>query len=69
MSRTLSTLPAALLLFALTGPAHAQRPRQEPLPAVGSSLPDVTGWDADGNPFELTRLRGKYTVIVFGCLT
>ena len=69
MSRTLSTLLAALLLFALAGPAHAQRQRERSLPEVGDPLPDVAGFDAEGHPFELTRLRGKYTVIVFGCLT
>jgi|GEM_PF-6356353 len=38
-------------------------------PLVGSTLVDVTAWDADGKPFELGSTRGKHTVIVFGCLT
>lgn len=38
-------------------------------PAVGKSLPDVGGFDADGKPFKLSRLKGSHAVIVFGCLT
>ena len=38
-------------------------------PAVGSSLPVVSAFDADGNSFTLTELKGNYAVLVFGCLT
>ncbi len=38
-------------------------------PQVGQQLPDVTIFDAQGNPFPLAQLRGHYTVLVFGCLT
>ncbi|GIW92258.1 MAG: hypothetical protein KatS3mg110_0299 [Pirellulaceae bacterium] len=38
-------------------------------PAVGEPLPDITIYDAEGRPFSLSRLRGHYTVLVFGCLT
>lgn len=41
--------------------------RQEP--PVGETLPNVKLFDAEGNPFELASTRGKYTVLVFGCLT
>jgi len=38
-------------------------------PKVGEALPDVTGYDAEGKEFKLSRLKGSYTVLVFGCLT
>ena len=36
---------------------------------IGQTLPELTILDADGQPFPLARLRGRYTVLVFGCLT
>ena len=38
-------------------------------PQAGDSLPDITVFDAQGDPFELTSVKGKPTVLVFGCLT
>ncbi len=38
-------------------------------PAVGEELPDVTALDENGKEISLRSLRGKYTVLVFGCLT
>ena len=38
-------------------------------PVVGQILPDATGFDEQGQPFELRQTRGQYTVIVSGCLT
>jgi len=38
-------------------------------PPIGAELPDASGYTADGKPFNLRELKGKYTVIVFGCLT
>ncbi len=38
-------------------------------PHVGETIPNVKLFDAEGNPFELASTRGKYTVLVFGCLT
>ena len=38
-------------------------------PKIGELLPDVAGFDADGNEFRLRSLRGHYSVLVFGCLT
>jgi cytochrome oxidase Cu insertion factor (SCO1/SenC/PrrC family) len=32
-------------------------------------MPEVTVFDADGKPFETASLKGKYSVVVFGCLT
>lgn len=39
------------------------------LPLVGATIPNVSAFDAQGKPFELESTRGKYTVLVFGCLT
>lgn len=36
---------------------------------IRDPLPEATGYDANGNEFHLTSLRGHYSVIVFGCLT
>jgi hypothetical protein len=36
---------------------------------VGNPLPDITIHDAQGNPFRMTDLKGKHSVVVFGCLT
>ncbi len=36
---------------------------------VGQTLPDLTIFDDKGGEFRLADLKGKYSVIVFGCLT
>ena len=38
-------------------------------PEIGAELPDVSGYRSDGSKISLRSLRGKYTVLVFGCLT
>jgi cytochrome oxidase Cu insertion factor (SCO1/SenC/PrrC family) len=38
-------------------------------PAVGETVPDLSFFDADGKKLSLHSLKGKYTVLVFGCLT
>ena len=39
-------------------------------PAVGDRVPDVVALDDQGRPFPLReRLEGRYSVLVFGCLT
>ena len=38
-------------------------------PVVGQALPDAAAFDESGDPFELSQTRGKFTVIIFGCLT
>lgn len=38
-------------------------------PAIGDELPDVTALDESGKEISLRSMRGKYTVLVFGCLT
>lgn len=46
-----------------------QRMFDESSPPVGSPLPDVSAFDADGNELRLGSLKGHWSVIVFGCLT
>lgn len=36
---------------------------------LGQTLPDLTIFDERGGKFRLTDVKGKHTVIVFGCLT
>lgn len=36
---------------------------------VGQQMPDVTIYDENGEKFPLSRVKGKYAVLVFGCLT
>jgi|TARA_B100000700_G_scaffold35885_1_gene34996 cytochrome oxidase Cu insertion factor (SCO1/SenC/PrrC family) len=36
---------------------------------LGSQLPEVSVFDEQGKPFSTRQLSGKYTVLVFGCLT
>jgi cytochrome oxidase Cu insertion factor (SCO1/SenC/PrrC family) len=39
-------------------------------PSIGDSVLDgVVAFDELGKPFPLARLKGKHSVIVFGCLT
>lgn len=35
----------------------------------GQELPEVSVFTAEGKPFSTAKLRGRYTVLVFGCLT
>lgn len=36
---------------------------------IGQKLPDLTIFDERGDKFRLADVKGRYTVIVFGCLT
>ncbi len=38
-------------------------------PKIGDPLPNLTAYDANGNEFKLSSLKGHYSVLVFGCLT
>ncbi len=67
MHRATSRPIVAMLALALTGGAMGQM--RGSIPQPGDPMPNVAGFDAGGNPFELTKLHGKHTVIVFGCLT
>ncbi|MEM1441930.1 MAG: hypothetical protein AAGF67_06280 [Verrucomicrobiota bacterium] len=41
-----------------------------PMSFEGEKLPDVSGFDEEGNPFPLQqKLKGRHGVIIFGCLT
>ena len=67
MTRSLSIPIAAMFALAIAGSSMAQM--RGSIPQPGDQMPDVEGFDAEGNPFKLTKLHGKHTVIVFGCLT
>lgn len=67
MSRSVSIPIAAMFVFALAGSSMAQM--RGSIPQPGDPMPNVAGFDDEGNPFNLTKLHGKHTVIVFGCLT
>ena len=41
----------------------------ERAPLLNKAVPDVSVFDEQGNTFSLSRTQGKYTVLVFGCLT
>ncbi|MBS1829055.1 MAG: hypothetical protein JST93_27375 [Acidobacteria bacterium] len=38
-------------------------------PAVGASFPGVSIFDETGKPFHTSTLKGRWTVLVSGCLT
>ena len=38
-------------------------------PLLNERVPEVEIFDAEGNPFATGKFRGRYTVLVFGCLT
>ena len=67
MSRSPSFSVAAMFVLAIAGASMAQM--RGSIPEPGDPMPDVAGFDVEGNPFKLTSLRGKHAVIVFGCLT
>jgi len=54
-------------------PAFSQRGGKgngSPLPLQGKPLPEVIAYDESGAEFPLLqKTQGRYTVIVFGCLT
>lgn len=38
-------------------------------PLMGQAAPQAVCYDQSGKPFTLSKIRGKYAVLVFGCLT
>ena len=38
-------------------------------PQINTMVEEFTAYDEDGEPFEMGQVRGKPTVMVFGCLT
>ena len=67
MFRSTALSIAAMFVLTLTDGTMAQM--RGSIPQPGDPMPNVAGFDAEGNPFDLTKLHGKHTVIVFGCLT
>jgi cytochrome oxidase Cu insertion factor (SCO1/SenC/PrrC family) len=78
---TKTSLSACLLTFLFVS-LHAQRASQEDTtregmvgnfnrsaPAIGEKIPFLEGVDANGNPWNTDQLKGRHTVLVFGCLT
>lgn len=70
MLRTLSALFACALCISVTFAQPGNRGQgSSRLPAVGTVVPDVNVFDAEGNVFSTKTLREHYSVLVFGCLT
>ncbi len=78
--KTIATITAGALWLAplaWSQPPRAGGPQQERLEArfeatglkPGVPFPEVGIYDEEGKPFHTRSLRGKYTVIVNGCLT
>ena len=69
--RTWFLFTSVCLALSLAAPGLAQGRQNRPMsgPTVGDPLPVLRGYDAEGDTFEFSRLTGKHTVIVFGCLT
>ena len=66
------------IVFALPMAAQNKRPEFMEMyntrhlkenPLIGETLEEVDIFDAKGKKFSTERFRGKYTVLVFGCLT
>ena len=38
-------------------------------PKIGDTVKEVSVFDALGKPMKLSSAQGKYTVLIFGCLT
>ncbi len=66
-SSILALVVAATAQQSFTERMNARFEKKPPL--VGDTLPDASGFTADGKPFTLASDRGKLTVLVFGCLT
>ena len=85
LRRLLCCLTGVMMSVPLTAqePRHpesrqrsGEHPRQrvirifnETSPPVGAPLPDLKCFAEDGSSFKLGNLKGRYTVLVFGCLT
>jgi len=68
---------AVLGISAMVMPAAAQNSGRRGMPKmfgpdapnVGDTLPDVTIYNDKGDKIRIRAIKGKYRVIVFGCLT
>jgi hypothetical protein len=84
-ARSIATISGILVALVVAAVAVAQEPPgrgkrsprdqvnqrfAETAPAVGEPVPDVVVYNADGNEHKLREmLRGRYAVLVLGCLT
>ena len=60
----------ALLLASILSPAAGLAQLGRPMPlSPGDPFPEIDVHDATGKRFNTRSLKGKYTVIVNGCLT
>lgn len=69
VARILLTLAISAVL---AQPVCAQQRRDQfakNLPAVGAQLPEVEIFDERGQILPTEKLKGSYTVLVFGCMT
>ncbi len=73
-------LPIVVAAACLQPAVNAQRPDREDAERlrgrfsdtgleVGLPFPEVDIFDDQGNPFNTRSLKGKYTVVINGCLT
>lgn len=80
----LTTLLGSLVIASTANWVAAQDPKTQPptewterydrmflerAPLLNEEAPDVAAYQQNGEPFQLSSTRGKYTVLVFGCLT
>lgn len=78
LTKTLTCCVAAMCCSVVSSSVLAQRMEfdvqynsmhENQDPKVGTKLKNVQAFDSEGNEFELSALKGKYSVLVFGCLT
>ena len=61
--KTPTVLMILIAICGLTASAQAQLPNNE-------QVADVMAYDEEGKPFHFReKMKGKYSVVVFGCLT
>ena len=59
-------IAGALAYIKLKATAQTQPPAQQNVaPTIGNTAPELTMNDVNGNPFSLSRLRGKYVLVDF----
>ncbi len=80
MRPLITAVVATTLTVATTADAQRQRNNQPgqrtrpntlsaDAPDIGDPLPDVTVHTETGDELRMSALKGKYTILVFGCLT
>lgn len=67
---TMALLTTCSLQSLVRGQDREYRRGGENIPKVGSLVPNISVFDAEGRSFALReKLKGRHAVIVFGCLT